>query len=162
MKSTTKFPTKRSNVLIWGLFLLFSNAVIAQDAAPAIFENSVITSASDANLIWGKCPEFMPKGCSIAVLHGDPAKRNVDVLFKIPSHYVVPNHKHNSAERMIVISGLLEVQYEGEQPKRIKAGSYAYGPANKAHTAKCIKGPCVIFIAFEDPLDAIPLVTTKN
>ena len=96
MKLATKFSRKRS-VLIWAVFLLFSTVGLAQDAAPVIFENSVITSASDASLTWGKCPEFMPKGCSIAVLHGDPAKRNVDVLFKIPSNYVVPNHKHNSA-----------------------------------------------------------------
>jgi len=161
MKPATKF-SRKSSVLIWAVFLLFSTVGLAQDAAPVIFENSVITSASDASLTWGKCPEFMPKGCSIAVLHGDPAKRNVDVLFKIPSNYVVPNHKHSSAERMIVLSGLLEVLYEGEKPKRIKAGSYAYGPANKPHIAKCIKGPCVIFIAFEDPLDAIQVFKNKK
>ena len=32
----------------------------------------------DARLQWGPCPEFMPKGCGIAALHGDPAKPNAD------------------------------------------------------------------------------------
>jgi len=155
MMNTTKKYSKKSGLWLCIALFLISNLAIGQ-------EMSVVSTASDAHLAWGNCPDFMPKGCAITVLHGDPAKPNVDVLFKIPTNYVVPKHKHSSAERMILISGLLEVQYEGERPKRIKAGSYAYGPANKPHVAKCIKGPCVLFIAFEAPLDAIPVVTTKN
>ncbi|WP_274476526.1 cupin domain-containing protein [Mangrovimonas aestuarii] len=121
-------------------------------------ENSVAMSSSDMNLKWGPCPEFMPNGCSIAVLHGDPAKRNVDILFKVPANSNIPNHWHNSAERIVLISGTMEVTYEGETTQTLNAGSYAYGPAKKQHTAKCLdNGPCVLFIAFEEPLDAFAI-----
>jgi quercetin dioxygenase-like cupin family protein len=101
----------------------------------------------------------MPEGCNITVLHGDPSKRNVDILFKVPgNNYYIPNHKHSSAERMVLISGELHVTYEGEKTNVMKPGSYAYGPSNKPHLAKCVGDePCVIFIAFEEPLDAFPV-----
>lgn len=119
-------------------------------------EKSVVFSENDPNLQWGPCPEFMPQGCSLTVLHGNPAERNADVFLKIPANVVIPNHTHTSAERMILIAGELEVTYEGEQPQLLKAGSYAYGPANKPHIAKCGDTPCLLFIAFEEPVDAIP------
>ncbi|MES2883423.1 MAG: cupin domain-containing protein [Pseudomonadota bacterium] len=108
-------------------------------------------------LQWGPCPAFIPKGCEIAILHGDPAKPNVDVFFKVPSGFTIPKHTHTSAERMVLVSGELEVRYEGQSPMKMKTGAYAYGPAGKAHDATCAKGPaCVLFIAFESPLDAMP------
>ncbi len=118
---------------------------------------SLVKTAQDTDLQWGPCPPFMPEGCAIAILHGDPSKNNSDIFFKVDANSEVPNHWHNSAERMLLISGELEVTYEGETSKTLKVGSYAYGPAKKPHTAKCgDAGPCILFIAFEEPLDAIP------
>jgi uncharacterized RmlC-like cupin family protein len=35
-----------------------------------------------------------------------------------------------------------------------QAGTYAYGPAGAPHTGECLsKEPCVLFIAFEGPVD---------
>lgn len=124
-------------------------------------ENSVAISANDPNLDWGPCPEFMPAGCSIAVLHGDPAEKNADVFLKVPANSYIPSHTHTSAERMILVAGEMEVTYDGEDPQNLEIGSYAYGPANKPHVAKCGDSPCILFIAFEEPLDAIPLLA-KN
>jgi quercetin dioxygenase-like cupin family protein len=114
-------------------------------------------TAQDANLKWGPCPPFLPKGCEIAVLHGDPAQRNVDIFFKVPANASVPRHWHTSAERMVLVSGELHVTYDGHKTTVLKPGSYAYGPAKLPHTAECKNaGPCVLFIAFESPLDAVP------
>lgn len=125
-------------------------------------EMSVLKTNEDKDLNWGPCPPFMPKGCSIAVLHGDPAKKNVDIFFKVPANSNIPRHWHHSAERMILISGELHVTYDGEKTKTMKVGSYAYGPSNKPHVAKCgDAGPCVLFIAFEEPLDAFPIIVKK-
>ncbi len=124
-------------------------------------ENSVAISANDPNLDWGPCPEFMPEGCNIAVLHGDPTKKNVDVFLKVPANSTIPKHTHTSAERMILVAGEMEVTYEGEEPQKLETGSYAYGPAKKPHNAKCGNSPCILFIAFEEPLDANPLLA-KN
>lgn len=119
-------------------------------------ENSVAISENDPDLTWSPCPEFMPQGCSLAVLHGNPAERNADLFLKIPANSDIPNHIHTSAERMILVAGEMEVTYEGEETQLLKAGSYAYGPANKPHTARCGDIPCLLFVAFEEPVDAIP------
>ncbi|SHJ06213.1 Cupin domain protein [Arenibacter nanhaiticus] len=125
-------------------------------------EMSLIKTHEDKELVWGPCPPFMPEGCTIAVLHGDPAKANVDVFFKVPANYEIPPHWHTSAERMILVSGELHVTYEGEKEQIMKTGSYAYGPSEKPHKAKCgPKDPCVLFIAFEKPLDAFPMVVKE-
>jgi quercetin dioxygenase-like cupin family protein len=93
----------------------------------------------------------------MAVLHGDPAKPNADVLLKVPPGQTIPHHWHTSAERMVLISGRLEVVYDGQQPATLTPGMYAYGPAKHGHTAICEKGEaCVLFIAFEGPVDAVP------
>ncbi len=145
------------SVLIFLPVLFLATALSAQTMVDEKVELSIVKTAKDAGIQWGPCPPFMPGGCNIAVLHGDPAKKNVDILFKVPANSVIPEHYHNSAERMILISGELEVKYKGEKPQTLKAGSYAYGPAGKSHSAKCgDAGPCILFIAFEEPLDAMP------
>lgn len=119
-------------------------------------EPSYVVEPGAPGLQWGPCPEFMPAGCEIAVLHGDPAQPNVDVFFRVPGDSVVPKHRHSSAERMVLVSGELRVTYEGQEEAVIRTGSYAFGPAGRPHSAYCAPGdPCVLFIAFVDPLDAI-------
>ncbi|APG59574.1 cupin domain-containing protein [Christiangramia salexigens] len=139
--------------LISLIFILVCPSVIAQSEASA--NHSVAVDLNNTNLEWGGCPEFMPEGCNIAVLHGDPATNNADILFKVPAKSDIPEHWHNSAERMVLISGSMEVTYEGEKATVLNPGSYAYGPAKKPHKARCLdSGPCVLFIAFEGPVDA--------
>lgn len=121
-------------------------------------EPALVIGVDDDSLQWGPCPDFIPAGCEIAVLHGDPAKPNLDILFKVPGDFVIPYHRHTSAERMILLSGVLHVSYEGQEKAVIETGSYAYGPAERPHDAYCAAGdPCVLFIAFEAPLDAFPI-----
>jgi quercetin dioxygenase-like cupin family protein len=137
------------------VLLCLSSSAFAE-AAPT--EPALAFSFKDPQLKWVPCPPFLPKGCEIAVLHGDPSKPNVDVFFKVPAGSTVPNHIHTSAERMVLVSGQFDVTYEGQPTTRLEVGTYAYGPANRPHKATCAKGaPCVLFIAFESPLDAVPV-----
>ncbi len=39
-------------------------------------EQAVSYTWNDKELEWGACPAFIPTGCEIAILHGDPAKKN--------------------------------------------------------------------------------------
>lgn len=122
-------------------------------------ESAISYSIYDESLEWGPCPEFFPAGCQIAVIHGDPAKPNVDIFFKIPGKYDLPAHWHTSPERMTLLSGSLNVNYRGQPPTELKTGMYAYGPAKAVHDGRCVSDePCVLFIAFEDPLDAVEFV----
>ena len=131
-----------------------SPLAIAQTVAS---EKALSVSVADSEVTWGPCPEFMPAGCQLAVLHGDPAKPNADVWLKVPPNMSLPHHWHSSAERMVLVSGELEVAYDGQRPALLKPGMYAYGPAKLPHTATCKQGDaCVLFIAFEGPVDAVP------
>jgi glyoxylate utilization-related uncharacterized protein len=58
---------------------------------------------------------------------------------------------------MVLVSGELHVTYDGHKTAVLKPGTYAYGPAKLGHKGECTKaGPCVLFIAFESPVDALP------
>lgn len=147
MNRNRKFLAVISATLLW----LSSGSAIA--AEPAFV---VGTDATD--LQWGPCPEFFPVGCQIAVLHGDPGKANADIFFKVPAGYTIPPHTHTSAERMVLVSGTLRVNYDGQDEAVIQTGNYAYGPPERPHEAYCETGDaCILFIAFEQPIDAFPL-----
>ena len=131
---------------------------LAGHAVLRVHARSRDSAATDKSIQWGPCPGFLPKGCQIGVLHGDPAKPNVDIFFKVPGKSKIAAHKHTSAERMVLVQGEMQVTYEGHRPVTLKRGSYAYGPAELVHEATCLSAdPCVLFIAFEQPLDAIPM-----
>jgi quercetin dioxygenase-like cupin family protein len=125
-------------------------------------EKAIVVSPDDESIAWGGCPEFMPEGCQIGVLHGDPASPNADIFFKVPGGAEIPSHKHTSAERMVLVSGELEVTYDGQEPVVIRKGDYAYGPAELPHDAHCRSGePCILYIGFIDPVDAILVEATE-
>lgn len=114
-------------------------------------------AAQDPRLEWGPCPEFLPQGCAIAVLHGDPSQDNADLFFRVPAGAAIPLHWHTSAERMVLVEGDLQVTYAGQDPVDLRPGTYAYGPAKLPHEGRCgDTGACTLFIAFEQPVDAFP------
>lgn len=142
--------------LIAVLFVLagFTTALAMEQPAQ---DKPLAFAANAASLKWGPCPELFPTGCEIAVLHGDPAREDADLFLKVPASYEIPKHWHTSAERMVLVSGKMTVQYEGHEPATLKKGVYAYGPPKLPHKATCLKGEeCVLFIAFEEPVDAHP------
>lgn len=142
------------------VLIAFTTFVAALHApgAHASEQHAVAYGVHDEQLKWGSCPDFIPRGCEIAVLRGDPTKDNADIFFRVPANFEIPTHRHTSAERMVLVSGELTVTYEGQRPVTLKPGMYAYGPANKPHKASCAsEAPCVLFIAFEDPVDAFPV-----
>lgn len=135
----------------FALVFLFS-AAQADEPALALKHDS-------KSLKWGPCPAFLGEGCAISVIHGDPAKKNLDIFFKVPGDYAIVHHWHTSAERMVLVSGNMTVTYDNQKTERIETGMYAYGPSKRPHTAYCEKGdPCVLFIAFEEPLDAFEIM----
>lgn len=100
-------------------------------------QSPLARTAGDPSLKWGGCPDFMPRGCGIAVLHGDPAKDHADVFFRVPANAEIPRHWHTSAERMVLVAGELSVRYDGHPPLTLKPGGYAYGPPKLPHRAVC-------------------------
>lgn len=110
----------------------------------------------DGSLQWDSCPDFLPQGCAIVVLNGDPEGDAADAFFKVPGGAVIPRHRHTAAERMVLVSGSLRVTYDGHDPIELETGMYAYGPAGLPHDGECAPGAdCVLFITFDGPVDAI-------
>jgi quercetin dioxygenase-like cupin family protein len=133
-------------------------ALIVAVAFAEAQEQAATRSAQDPQLQWGPCPAFMPAGCGLAVVHGDPAKPNADVFLRVPGGAVIAEHWHTSAERMVLVSGELAVRYQNQAEVVLKPGMYAYGPAKLPHAATCRgSAPCVLFIAFESAVDAVPV-----
>jgi quercetin dioxygenase-like cupin family protein len=120
-------------------------------------ERPLAISQADAGLQWGACPAIFPPGCKLSVLHGKPDQPGADVFLRVPAGYTIPAHSHTSAERMVLVSGQLDVTYAGHPKIALKRGDYAYGPAKLPHTAHC-NGPeaCTLFIAFNSAVDALP------
>ena len=146
------------------LLLLFSSLVGSSAFAQApVPEPALTQTADDPELKWGACPPFLPAGCALAVLHGDPAKDNLDVFFKVPGNSTIPLHWHTSAERMVLVAGELHVTYDGQKKAILRPGTYAYGPAKRPHHGFCASDDaCVLFIAFESPLDAVPIASAEK
>jgi quercetin dioxygenase-like cupin family protein len=132
---------------------------VAADAPASVSQAGPLAiRATDPGLKWGACPPIFPGDCQIAVLHGDPAQPNADVLLRVAGGYFLPHHRHSSAERMILVQGRLQVAYDGSPSRVLAPGTYAYGPAGLPHSAKCLsRSRCVLFIAFEGPVDALPV-----
>jgi len=153
------YAMKTYNIITLLFFLLIvyvPATIVAQSSEPA--EKAFILNADDEGLEWGACPEFIPGDCSIAILQGDPSEPNADLFFKLQGNTKVPKHIHSAAERMVLISGEFHVNYEGQDPVVMTAGTYSYGPPGIPHTASCESDePCVLFVVFEEPVDAIPV-----
>jgi uncharacterized RmlC-like cupin family protein len=144
------------------LLLMACISAVSRAQAPAL-EPATTQTASDPQLKWAPCPPFLPQGCGIAVLHGDPAKDNLDVFLKVPAKSSIPLHWHTSAERMVLVAGELHVTYDGQKTAVLKPGTYAYGPAKHPHKGYCASATaCILFIAFESPLDAVPVEPSKK
>jgi quercetin dioxygenase-like cupin family protein len=128
--------------------------------APGV-ERPLALSETAADLQWGDCPAIFPPGCRISVLHGNPAEPGADVFLRVPSGYTIPAHSHTSAERMVLVSGQLDVTYAGHPTVSLQRGDYAYGPAQLPHTARCNGAEaCTLFIAFNGAVDALPFAGT--
>lgn len=89
--------------------------------APA--EKALAIGVGDATLQWGACPPIFPKGCEVAVLHGDPAKGRSDVFLRVPASYAIPPHSHTSPEHMALVSGRLQVTYKGQPEVTLTPGT---------------------------------------
>ena len=129
--------------------LALAASLSAQSAKPVQLQHT------DPSLSWAPCPPIFPKGCELAVLHGDPAGGPSDLFLRIPSDYTFPAHTHTSAEHIILVKGVLHVFYPGGPQGELKEGSYGLVPGKMSHGAHCAgSAGCVLFIHFDSPIDA--------
>ena len=115
-------------------------AVMAGAALSA--EKAMVTAASEMK--WVDNPAI--KGAKQAVLWGDPAKGPYGALKSVRGGTKIGMHTHTHAQRVVVVSGIIEFNMEGEAKKALGTGSYVSIPAAAAHDATCKPGAdCVYF-----------------
>lgn len=137
--------------------LLLIAAALLTTGSSALQDRPLAMAPDDASISWSPCPPVFAPGCELAVLQGDPQRPNADLLLRVPAGFALPAHTHTSAERMVLLNGRLTVKYLTAPETTLVPGAYAYGPAGEPHRATCIGDEtCVLFIAFEDPVDALP------
>jgi quercetin dioxygenase-like cupin family protein len=140
-----------------GIALLAMIALMALAAPTEAQDSPISLTADDPSLEWFPCGDFIPEDCQATILRLGPDGSNSDVLYRIPANMPLPAHWHTSQERMILISGEFHIDYEGHLPLVMRAGSYAWGPPQVPHTARCgNQGTCLLFVAFVEPPDGFP------
>ena len=138
-------PVQRRSHVRYSILFVLSLLAVGSFAQMPDQELAVVRTADDAALEWGPCPPFLPAGCGIAVLHGDPAKDNVDVFLRVPARSELPPHWHTSAARMVLVAGELHVTYDGQKKVASSPEPMPMGPRSVPHNGHCASAsPCVL------------------
>ena len=138
------------------LALMLSGTFLAcAPRAESADESAVVRTADDAGLQWGPCPAFLHRDaespCSTEILESrTPTTTEGAGQGKVADALAFIGGTHG-ADR-----GRAARHVEGQKTAVMTPGSYAYGPAKLGHSGVCASEvPCVLFIAFESPVDAV-------
>ena len=97
-----------------------------------------------------------PKGAQLAVLHGDPFKKEVFSLrLKMPKGYKIPPHWHTNDEQLTILSGtfVLHMGDTMDAPAHeLGAGAYHFLPGKMHHAAE-VKSDVILQLDGMGPFD---------
>jgi quercetin dioxygenase-like cupin family protein len=122
-----------------GLLLIAITAPVgAQEGQGAV--HALLT---ETDLKWGDAPPSLPKGASLAVVSGDPAKPGpFTIRVRFPEGYKIAPHWHPTDEHVTVLAGTVAFgmgdKHDPAAMKDLTAGGFARMPAEMRHyvTAK--------------------------
>jgi len=107
-------------------------------------------------VVWGPLDvEGLPKGGEIAVLRGDLAKGDAEVLLRFPAGYKVPNHSHTSDEVYMWLSGAFTLISHDGTRTAFTGPAYLSFPGNAPpHGLECgAAAPCIAYLKYSRPFD---------
>src|SRR5262249_33984498 len=92
------------------------------------------------DVAWQPGPASLPPGAKVAVLEGDPAKEGFFTMrLLLPDGYRVAPHWHPKAERLTIISGIVNLgtgkRFDTTGTKALPAGTYSSMPPKMTHFA---------------------------
>lgn len=99
--------------------------------------------------------EGLPQGADVAVLRGDLAKGEAEILLRLPPGYVVPNHSHTSDELYMWLSGAFALIAHDGTRTEFSGPVYISFPGNAPpHGLICgDNSPCVLYLKYSRPFD---------
>lgn len=114
---------------------------------------------SPGDMDWVPGPGYFPKGVEMSLLEGDPAMPGpFTIRLRFPAGYILPPHRHITAERLTVISGVLRLGPgtvpDRQKTKPLEPGSFATMGANNFHYAYA-EGVTVVQLHGRGPLQII-------
>jgi quercetin dioxygenase-like cupin family protein len=132
----------------WALFLGSVTAAAGQTASKAI-----VINLDSAN--WTHEKGAAPDSSGVLV-HKDETSDGMDLLVRFPAGHVIPAHFHESNERIFVAEGQLTLrQDDGE--KLIKAGGFAYLPAQEVQRLSCSSATrCTFYLSWDGKAQSHP------
>jgi hypothetical protein len=105
---------------------------------------------------WGDAPPDLPKGAKLAVMHGDPSKKDpFSVRLKMPDGYKIPPHWHTKDEQLTILQGdfILHMGDTMTAPAHeLGPGSYHFLPSKMHHSAEA-KGEVILQLDGMGPFD---------
>lgn len=116
-------------------------------------------SLTPGEMVWTKAPDYFPPGAEMTVLEGDPALPGpFTIRLKLPSGYHLPPHRHTTAERFTVITGILLLgegtSADRQKARALEAGSFSLMSANNYHYAYA-EGLTIVQLHGRGPLQII-------
>src|SRR5262249_47173584 len=88
------------------LLICLGPSRINADDQPKHGEEKDHVMVTPEKLKWGPAPPSLPKGAEVAVLAGDPTKKEpFTIRVKLPDGFKVPPHWHPTDENVTVIKG---------------------------------------------------------
>jgi quercetin dioxygenase-like cupin family protein len=91
---------------------------------------------------------------------GPPAARGADIL--VPAGTVLPLHIHTNSNRVVSISGVITLTFEGMPGKDLGPGSYAPIPGGMKHSAMCKPEAECKYLEVYDAMGDIKFVDEKK
>lgn len=104
-----------------------------------------------------KFTDMEAKGVQMAVLWGDPKKGEYGSVTKFAPGTDMGWHTHTNRVRLVMISGTLVIEVDGQPAKELTAGAYADDPGKLKHRTSCkATAECIFFVTQKGPFDLIP------
>jgi len=130
------------------------SSVAAAATAPAAEMHKIIKP--DA-IQWGPAPPQLPKGAQVAVVYGDPSKKDLYIIrAKMPDGYAIAAHWHKKAENVTVISGTFNVgmgdKLDKQKGEALGPGGF-FGAAPKMRHYAWVTGETMIEVSGMGPFD---------
>jgi len=111
--------------------------------------NAILTNLSTAKWVHEKGD---PPGSESVMLREDPQTRGMELLVRFPGGHVIPPHRHDSNERIIVLEGQLALRQDTGETS-LDPGGFAFLPAREVQRLSCTsKTRCTFYLSWDgDP-----------
>jgi quercetin dioxygenase-like cupin family protein len=146
------------------LALLFASALMVvistRSAARTSDEKPTVAQAATAK--FALIPNA-PECFTIAVERGDPTKGPSVILAKFAPGCVAPFHWHTPSETVMIVSGSLQTQMQGDPAFVAHRGDFVHMPPRHVHRATCLGvAPCLVFLSSDAAFDIHWVDATGN